>query len=70
MNDFSTQRKWCPSCEAYVTYLQSAKHAYCTECDTPVRLFETPVEPGFHKFDELDFEVDEGIPSYLDFAGA
>lgn len=36
---FYDDRKYCPSCEAYVPYLISMDHSYCVACGGVVRLF-------------------------------
>ncbi len=64
MTNFATDRKYCPQCEAYVPYLQSAQHAFCVTCDAPLRLFAEPVVPNYlHLFEKLDDVVEE-IPRY------
>ena len=37
--DYYSDRKYCPECGDYVTYLQSMEHSYCTACGSQVRLF-------------------------------
>ena len=37
--DFDTDRKWCEKCNAYIRYMMSVDHSYCTECGSKVRLF-------------------------------
>ena len=67
MNAFPNQRKWCPGCEAYVTYLQSNRHAYCTVCDSQVRLFSEPVVPEY-RYTPIDVPVVEDVRRYTDEA--
>jgi len=37
--DFYNETKWCPKCKDYVRYMMSVNASYCSECGTPVRLF-------------------------------
>ena len=37
--DYYSDQKYCPTCDDYVSYLQSVEHAYCTRCGGEVRLF-------------------------------
>lgn len=37
--DFYNDKKYCPACEEYVTYLMAVGHSYCTSCGSEVRLF-------------------------------
>jgi len=37
--DFYNDRKFCPSCDKYVSYLMSIEHSFCVDCGTEVRLF-------------------------------
>ncbi|MEE2940375.1 MAG: hypothetical protein VX460_08325 [Planctomycetota bacterium] len=36
---FYRNRKWCPSCDRYVSYLMSVTTSYCVECGGEARLF-------------------------------
>jgi len=65
MHDFANQRKWCPTCERYVQYLQSATFSYCVCCDSKVRLYPEPVVPEYIHFPS-DREVVEDIRRYTD----
>ncbi|MEM8709720.1 MAG: hypothetical protein AAGG01_02110 [Planctomycetota bacterium] len=38
VNRFESDRKWCPACETYVSYLMSLDTSYCAECGGEVRL--------------------------------
>ncbi|MFT7678972.1 MAG: hypothetical protein ACI8QC_002971 [Planctomycetota bacterium] len=40
-SDFYKNQKFCPTCDHYVSYLQSVSNAYCIECGDEVRLFST-----------------------------
>ncbi len=46
--DFYNDRKYCPHCAAYVSYLQSMEHSYCVSCGNPVRLFSEEDWTAFH----------------------
>ncbi len=37
--DYYNDKKYCPKCDKYVTYLQSIQACYCTQCGGQVRLF-------------------------------
>ena len=37
--DYYSDKKWCPDCENYVSYLMSVEHSYCVDCGGEVRLF-------------------------------
>jgi len=37
--DFYSDRKWCPCCDTYVSYLMSLDTSFCVECGGEVRLF-------------------------------
>ena len=37
--DYYNDQKYCPTCDAYVSYLMSVEHSYCTTCGNEVRLF-------------------------------
>lgn len=37
--DFYADRKYCPSCDDYVSYLASIEASYCIQCGAEVRLF-------------------------------
>ena len=39
LRDFYNELKWCPSCDAYVRYMMSVNHSYCSDCGSHVRLF-------------------------------
>ena len=47
-SDFYNDRKYCPQCESYVSYLQSMEHSYCVECGGQVRLFSDSDWTSFH----------------------
>lgn len=40
-SDFYANQKFCPTCDHYVSYLQSVSNAYCVECGGEVRLFSS-----------------------------
>jgi len=46
--DFYSDRKFCPQCLDYVSYLQSLEHSYCVQCGTQVRLFSDQDWCSFH----------------------
>jgi len=37
--DYYSDRKFCTTCNGYVSYLMSVDHSYCTTCGNEVRLF-------------------------------
>lgn len=37
--DYYSDRKFCPTCNAYVPYLMSVDKSYCAQCGQDVRLF-------------------------------
>jgi hypothetical protein len=37
--DYYSDRKFCPTCDSYVSYLRSIEHSYCVQCGGEVRLF-------------------------------
>lgn len=37
--NFYSDRKWCPCCSSYVSYLMSLDTSFCIECGGEVRLF-------------------------------
>jgi len=37
--DYYSDRKFCPQCDKYVSYLMSVEHSYCVDCGAEVRLF-------------------------------
>ena len=37
--DFYGDRKYCPACDDYVSYLASIDTSYCIDCGAEVRLF-------------------------------
>ncbi|MGD2016783.1 MAG: hypothetical protein PVJ89_01590 [Planctomycetota bacterium] len=39
LSDFQNDRKWCPACDVYVSYLMSIEKSYCVQCGGEVRLF-------------------------------
>lgn len=47
-SDFYQDRKYCPQCSDYVSYLQSMEHAYCVNCGGQVRLFSEDDWNSFH----------------------
>ena len=47
-SDFYNDRKYCPSCETYVSYLQSLSESYCVKCGQAVRLFSEQDWNAFH----------------------
>ena len=47
-SDFYQDRKYCPQCTDYVSYLQSMEHAYCVNCGGQVRLFSEDDWNSFH----------------------
>jgi hypothetical protein len=46
--DFYSDRKFCPQCQDYVSYLQSLEHSYCVKCGNQVRLFSEQDWSSFH----------------------
>ena len=48
-SDFYNDRKFCPGCETYVSYLQSLTESYCVDCGTAVRLFSEEDWVTFHE---------------------
>ncbi len=46
--DYYNDRKFCPTCEDYVYYLQSTTYSYCAECGDQVRLFSDEDWESFH----------------------
>ena len=46
--DFYSDRKFCPHCDTYVSYLQSMEHCYCVDCGQAVRLFSDEDWDSFH----------------------
>ncbi len=46
--DFYNDKKFCPHCEDYVSYLQSMEQSYCIECGQQVRLFSDEDWDQFH----------------------
>ena len=47
-NDFYNDRKFCPTCEDYVSYLQSMEQSYCVQCGNVVKLFSDKDWDEFH----------------------
>ena len=47
-SDFYDDRKFCPVCQDYVSYLQSMEHSYCVQCGQQVRLFSDADWDQFH----------------------
>ncbi len=37
--DYYTDRKYCPTCDDYVSYLMSIEQSFCAQCGGEVRLF-------------------------------
>ncbi len=37
--NFYNDRKFCPDCQKYVSYLMSIEQSFCVECGSVVRLF-------------------------------
>jgi hypothetical protein len=48
-SDFYSDRKFCPHCQAYVSYLQSTEYSYCVQCGRAVRLFSDADWTAFHE---------------------
>ena len=46
--DYYSDRKFCPQCETYVSYLQSMEQSYCVQCGQQVRLFSEEDWTAFH----------------------
>jgi len=46
--DFYNDKKFCPRCRDYVSYLQSMEHSYCVACGQQVRLFSDADWTEFH----------------------
>ena len=46
--DFYDDKKFCPCCDDYVTYLMSVEHSFCTRCGGEVRLFSKDDWEEFH----------------------
>ena len=47
-SDYYNDRKYCQTCEEYVSYLQSTSHSYCARCGEQVRLFSDEDWNSFH----------------------
>ncbi len=47
--DFYNDRKYCPTCFGYVSYLQSMEQSYCVQCGSIVRLFSEEDWTSFHE---------------------
>ena len=47
--DYYSDRKYCPGCDEYVSYLMSVEHSYCVQCGGEVRLFS---EADWTEFNE------------------
>jgi hypothetical protein len=47
LTDYYGDRKWCESCVAYVHYLASLEHQYCSQCGAQVRLWSHADEAQF-----------------------
>ena len=45
---YYSDKKWCPRCDEYVTYLMSIEHSYCVSCGDEVRLFSEEDWESFH----------------------
>ena len=45
---FYNDRKFCPDCDTYVSYLASMEHSYCVDCGSQVRLFSKDDWSNFH----------------------
>ncbi len=37
--DYYSDKKYCPTCDDYVSYLMSIEQSFCTHCGGEVRLF-------------------------------
>ena len=46
---FEDDTKYCPNCRTYVRYLDSPSQSWCTQCDTPVRLFSNEDHARFRQ---------------------
>ena len=38
-NSYYNDKKWCPCCQGYVSYLASIEISFCVDCGGEVRLF-------------------------------
>jgi len=47
-SDFYNDRKFCPHCEDYVSYLRGMEESYCVQCGNQVRLFSDGDWDQFH----------------------
>ncbi len=47
--DYYADRKFCPTCNAYVNYLMGMEHSYCVACGEKVRLFSKEDWEAFHE---------------------
>jgi hypothetical protein len=47
--DYYSDRKFCPTCDSYVSYLMSSEHSYCVQCGGEVRLFSKEDWENFHE---------------------
>ncbi len=56
--DYYADRKWCPTCTEYVSYLMSIEHSYCTQCGGEVRLFSSADWEAFN--DSMDLKRPKG----------
>lgn len=48
-SDFYNDRKYCPHCRDYVSYLQGVEQSWCVRCGRPVRLFSEEDWSAFHE---------------------
>ena len=48
LRDFYDDKKFCPSCDEYVTYLMSIEQSFCTSCGAAVQLFSNDDWEEFH----------------------
>ena len=47
--DYYSDKKFCSSCDEYVSYLMSVEHSYCVQCGEEVRLFSKEDWTEFHE---------------------
>ena len=46
--DYYNDRKFCPTCNDYVSYLMSVEHSFCIHCGGRVQLFSQNDWTDFH----------------------
>lgn len=54
--NFYDERKFCPSCEKYVHFLQNIHHSYCVDCGSVVHLMSQK------EFEQMNAELQARKP--------